>query len=94
MNPGSNPRASQAAYDSFSPADQAVIRRYLRFIGSRGGKAGNRLAKAIQARNQSKNTWRLRRFRHGESGRRLVDRRLASRLEGGPVGGWKKKAGQ
>ena len=46
------------------------------------------LERRLTALRTSKRAWALRRQRYGPTGRRLVDKRLASRLEGEPPALW------
>ena len=67
-----------------------IILRHMHKISARGGKAGSRAAKRLQALRTAKRAWRVRRLRYGPTGRRPVDVRLRARLEGGDPGAWKK----
>ena len=51
-------------------------------------RARSPLERRLTALRTSKRAWALRRARYGPTGRRLVDKRLASRLQGDPVGAW------
>jgi hypothetical protein len=68
-------------------AKHPAVKAWQRLVGGAGGRAGRGLKKSLAARR----AWSLRRWRHGENGRKLVDVRLASRLEGNPPGAWKTK---
>lgn len=51
-------------------------------------RARSPLERRLTALRTSKKAWALRRQRYGPTGRTLVDKRLASRLEGEPAGAW------
>ena len=51
-------------------------------------RARSPLERRLTALRTSKRAWALRRARYGPTGRTLVDKRLASRLAGDPVGAW------
>ena len=51
-------------------------------------RARSSLERRLTAIRTSKKSWALRRARYGPTGRTLVDKRLASRLAGDPVGAW------
>ena len=66
-----------------------IIRLHWRKLASRGGKASmSRTKRSLVSRANAKTRWAIRRLRHGPTGRKLVDSRLASRLEGNAPGAW------
>ena len=65
-----------------------VLQEYFRQRASQASRARSPLERRLTALRTSKRAWALRRARYGPTGRRLVDKRLASRLEGEPAGLW------
>jgi hypothetical protein len=69
-------------------AADPVLREYFRHRASHAARARSPLERRLTALRTSKRAWALRRLRYGPTGRKPVDKRLASRLAGDPVGAW------
>ena len=65
-----------------------MLREYFRERSSRASRKRSLVERRLTALRTSKRAWALRRLRYGPTGRRPVDKRLASRLEGEPPGIW------
>ena len=64
-----------------------IIRLYRLKMSARGGKNSmSQEKRSSVARMNATRRWAIRRLRYGPSGRKPVDTRLASRLEGNPPG--------
>lgn len=65
------------------------VSAYFRRIG-KGWRTWDRAKRSLVSRIMAEKGWETRRARYGPSGRKLIDARLAARLDGQKPGEWKK----